>query len=90
MHENCWEIKQCGREADGKNAHLGICSAYLATPYDKLNHGKNGGRMCWYVTGTVCNDELQGNYTQKRMLCLSCEVYKRIKTEEKHKFLLTF
>ena len=28
MVQNCWELKNCGRELRGKNSHLGVCPAY--------------------------------------------------------------
>lgn len=87
MYKNCWELKECGRGPGGENAHLGVCPVFKATQYDNINHGKNGGRMCWFITGTFCGGELQGTYSQKKMTCITCQVFKQIKEEEKHDFL---
>lgn len=89
MNDNCWEIKQCHREPGGENAHLGVCPVFLATSYDGINHGKLAGRMCWFVSGTFCNGEVQGTFAQKKLSCMTCEVYKQIKQEEKHDFMVT-
>ncbi len=80
---NCWEIKKCGRELNGANsAELGVCPASIDTPCDGLNGGKNGGRICWAVTGTFSDGEVQGTFAQKEVTCTSCEVYKRVMEEE--------
>lgn len=81
--QNCWEIKKCGREPGGAKAHeLGVCPATTDTSSDGLNGGKNGGRICWAVTGTFCDGEMQGSFAQKEVTCTSCDVYKRIREEE--------
>ena len=89
MNENCWDIKNCGREPNGKNAHLGVCPVFYATSYDGINHGKLGGRMCWFISGTFCNGEVQGTFAHKKLSCMTCEVYKKIKQEENHDFMVT-
>lgn len=89
MYENCWEIKNCGREPGGEYEHFGVCPVFDATQYNNINHGKNGGRMCWFITGTLCGGEIQGTYTQKKKICITCNVYKQIKEEENHDFLIT-
>ena len=81
--QNCWEIKKCGREPGGAKVHeLGVCPATTDTSCDRLNGGKNGGRICWAVTGTFCDGEMQGSFAQKEVTCTSCDVYKRIREEE--------
>jgi hypothetical protein len=80
---NCWEIKKCGREAGGtKTAELGICPAASDTSSNGINSGKNGGRICWAVAGTFCGGKVQGDFAQKQVSCMSCEVFKKIKIEE--------
>ncbi len=81
---NCWEMLQCGREVNGVNAsQMGVCPANTDTSADGLNSGKNGGRICWAISGTFCGGEKQGTFAQKKMSCMSCEVYKRVQSEEK-------
>ena len=65
--ENCWEIKNCGREAGGaKVAELGECIAST----ERLGHS------CWAVAGTLCGGEVQGSVKDKLGNCLTCEVYR--------------
>lgn len=87
---NCWEIKRCGREPGGsKTAELGVCPAPLAQQYHGVNGGRNGGRFCWFVTGTFCGGKVQGTFAQKRASCLSCEFLQKVREEEKQAFVLT-
>jgi len=89
MVKNCWELKNCGREENGKNTEMGICPAFSEAQYKGINNGKNGGRFCWYVSGTFCKGEVQGSFAQKRLSCITCEVFKQIKSEEKDNFVLS-
>ncbi|MBI5409060.1 MAG: hypothetical protein HZA14_06810 [Nitrospirae bacterium] len=80
---NCWEIKKCGREPGGaKSKEMGICPAVTEVSCNGLNNGKNAGRICWAVAGTFCGGKVQGDFAQKSVSCMSCEVFKLIKTEE--------
>ncbi|MBI5640298.1 MAG: hypothetical protein HZA17_07735 [Nitrospirae bacterium] len=76
---NCWEFKKCGSES---KKGLGICPAFTETKAHRLNRGKNGGRICWAVTGTHCNGEKQGTYAQKVLLCSDCDFRRKVKDEE--------
>ena len=80
---NCWEYKGCGRETGGINAfQFGVCSAARQTETHGLNHGHNGGRICWAVTGTLCGGKVQGTHAEKRASCLSCDFFKTVQKEE--------
>lgn len=80
---NCWELKKCGREPGGvKSAELGVCVAAEDTAVNGINSGRNGGRICWAVTGTLCGGKVQGSFAEKRLSCMSCEVFGQIKEEE--------
>jgi hypothetical protein len=81
--ENCWEIKKCGREKGGKmSAEMGVCPAADDSACNGINSGKNGGRICWAVAGTFCGGKVQGDFAQKSVSCMSCEVFKQVKSEE--------
>lgn len=83
MKKNCWEIKKCGREPKGENVkELGVCPASIDKSSNDLNGGKNGGRICWAITGTFCGGEVQGTFAQKELSCISCEVYQTVNKEE--------
>lgn len=80
---NCWEIKKCGRGPGGDNhSELGICPAATEISCNGINNGKNAGRLCWAIAGTFCGDKIQGDFAQKSVSCMSCEVFKQVKTEE--------
>jgi hypothetical protein len=70
MKANCWEVKKCGREAGGKNAReLGICPATTDTRLHGVHEGKNAGRACWILAGTLCGGKLQGSFGEKFKNC---------------------
>ena len=87
---NCWEHMKCGREPGGnKVKELGICPAAIDTKYDGVNKGKNAGRFCWAVAGTMCNGEIMGYYANKFFKdCLRCPFYKIVEEEEGRFFIL--
>ncbi|MBI5643486.1 MAG: hypothetical protein HY954_08435 [Deltaproteobacteria bacterium] len=86
---NCWEAKQCGREPGGaKVSELGVCPACTDGASNKLNGGKNGGRLCWAITGSFCGGKVQGTFAQKKLTCMSCDFYKLVKTAEGKDFAL--
>ena len=81
--KNCWELKQCGREPGGsKAADLGVCPAATDISANGTNHGLNGGRICWAVAGTFCGGRVQGDFAQKQVSCMACEVFRQVRTEE--------
>ncbi len=80
---NCWEHKGCGREPGGsKVKDLGVCIAATETKLDGVHGGKNAGRACWAVAGTLCGGEVQGTYAEKMGNCKICDFYKAVFTEE--------
>ncbi len=81
---NCWEVIKCGREAGGEKAAIsGICPASIDTSVDGLNGGKNGGRICWAVSGTFCSKKkIQGLFAKTQLSCRSCIFFKKVKEEE--------
>ena len=83
MTENCWEYMKCGR--DGSN-NLGICPAVTEAKAHAVNRGKNGGRVCWAVSGTYCLGKVQGTYAQKVMICSDCDFRKKVQEEERGGF----
>ena len=76
-------MKKCGRQLGGeKTGDLGICPAASDSTVDGVNNGNNGGRICWAIAGTFCGGKVQGDFAQKSVSCMSCEVFKNIKSEE--------
>jgi len=81
--QNCWEFKKCGREVGGpKAAELGVCAAAKATKVNGIHGGKNGGRACWAVAGTLCGGKLQGTFATKISSCMACDFYRIVISEE--------
>jgi hypothetical protein len=88
--QNCWEFKKCGREQGGaKVSELGECPASVEKRTDGINNGKNGGRACWAISGTLCGGKVQGTYAAKEGNCLNCEFYQIVQKEEKPEFKTT-
>jgi len=80
---NCWEFKKCGREPGGaKSTELGVCPAATEIKVANVNGGKNGGRCCWVIAGTLCGGKVQGSFALKYSNCVMCEFYKKVGVEE--------
>lgn len=80
---NCWEVKLCGRQPGGEKANeLGVCPAATDEKNDAMNNGKNGGRICWAITGTFCGGKVQGTFAQKQGSCMICNFMQTVKKEE--------
>lgn len=80
---NCWEFKHCGREAGGiRSAESGICPASTCTKADRINYGRNGGRICWAITGTLCRGKPERDQNGKWAGCIGCDFYRLVQSEE--------
>lgn len=80
---NCWEYRQCHRQPGGTKAiSAGVCPAATDTTFDGMNRGKNAGRICWAVRGTLCDCNVSGNYSEKREKCMNCTFFRRVQAEE--------
>ena len=87
---NCWEHKKCGREPYGaKSKEFGVCPASTEARLDSVHEGKNGGRSCWIVAGSLCGGEIQGSFAQKFHNCRDCDFYGAVKKEERGGFELS-
>lgn len=86
---NCWDIKRCGRESGGKNSTtLGVCPAATAETCHGRNGGTNGGRYCWRIAGTMCDEDTQGTFATKVETCGNCDVFQAVIREEGVHFVL--
>jgi signal transduction histidine kinase len=80
---NCWEDKRCGCEPGGAAAQeRGVCPAATDTTCDGINGGRNAGRFCWVIGGTLCDGEVQGSLEEKTERCQRCSFFRRVKYEE--------
>jgi hypothetical protein len=81
--QNCWEYKKCGREPGGvKVTELGVCPASTEVKAHGSNQGKNGGRACWAIAGTLCGGKVQGAFATKLTNCMQCQFYQLVGQEE--------
>jgi hypothetical protein len=80
---NCWEFKDCGREPGGAHAgDLGVCPAAELKAADGLHGGRNGGRACWGIVGTLCAGEVQDSMAAKLRNCVGCDFHRAVEAEE--------
>lgn len=80
---NCWEYKKCGRQPDGPKAHeFGVCPAAVEEQLHGAHGGKNAGRACWVVAGSLCGGKIQGTYARKLLNCWRCEFMNSVKLDE--------
>lgn len=87
--QNCWEDLKCGREPGGANCEsLGICPASQPGEGEGTNEGKNRGRICWQITGTLCSGKVQGTFAKKQLTCFDCKFFKKVREEEGENFCL--
>ena len=87
---NCWEIKKCGRETGGIKVHeLGVCPASAEEKLDGVHGGKNAGRACWVIAGSMCGGKVQGTFAHKYGNCVICDFFRQIKGEEGSDFTLS-
>jgi len=81
--QNCWDFKKCGRQLGGeKTKELGVCPAAVETKLTSIHNGKNGGRVCWLLAGTLCGGKVQGTFASKLANCMQCDFYKLVMSEE--------
>jgi len=87
---NCWEFKKCGRETGGAKANeLGVCPATTVTDLDGVHGGKNSGRACWIIAGSMCGGKIQGTFAEKYHNCKICDFYEKVRDEEGAHFELS-
>lgn len=84
---NCWEYMHCGREPNGRRIGTqGVCQAALEHAASDMHGGKNGGRVCWAVSGTLCGGCVQGSFACKIKDCMQCDFYNLVQKEEDEVF----
>jgi hypothetical protein len=80
---NCWEFKKCGRQQFGEKAkEFGVCPAAIEKRTDGVNGGKNGGRCCWALAGTLCGGKVQGSFVSKAGNCMRYDFFRLVSQEE--------
>lgn len=80
---NCWEFMECGRQLGGsKVRYLGVCPVSREMKLNNVHGGRNAGRACWVVAGSLCGGARQGSFTDKFISCEKCTFYQQVKKEE--------
>jgi hypothetical protein len=83
MKLNCWEHKKCGRQPGGhKVQELGVCPVPVNQDLSGAHDGKNAGRACWAIAGSLCGGKIQGVYAKKLDNCWRCDFMNMVKKEE--------
>ena len=87
---NCWEFMRCERQPGGLLAEgRGVCPAAIDTTHDGKNSGKNAGRYCWKIAGTLCEGKAVGSFAAMIKNCGSCcHFYQKVKMEEGRNYIL--
>ncbi len=86
---NCWEHMSCGRQPGGLHEdEFGPCPAATDSTCDGVNGGRNAGRFCWAVPGTMCCGKIDGTYEEKIKRCRGCSFFQLIKAQEGYHFQL--
>jgi hypothetical protein len=80
MKKNCWEVKNCIDPTS--------CPVFNEKRLDGTHGGKNAGRCCWVVAGTLCFGKPSGQYAQKMGGCVKCDFYHSVQLEEARNFSL--
>ena len=84
--QNCWESKQCGRGPDVQQTDpQKTCPAATEKRLDGIHDGKNSGRACWAVAGTLCGGKTQGTHATKQKVCQKCDFYQQVAEQERDK-----
>ncbi len=87
---NCWEFKGCERQPGGKKVEqFGVCPATTDERLHSVHGGKNAGRACWILAGTMCGGKVQGTFAQKYENCELCDFFKTVKEEEGSEYELS-
>ena len=60
--KSCWVVKKCPPERKKQ------CPAWEF----------QAGKLCWFISGTICEGEVQQNWEEKMKICRSCEILKSL------------
>ncbi len=88
---NCWEYMLCGREVGGSRVdEEGVCPAATDKRLTGIHKGKNGGRSCWVVAGSISKGIVECTFAGRgKYFCGQCDFYNFVKAEEGSKLLPT-
>ena len=58
----CWDMQDCPKEVKEN------CPAWEF----------GSGHLCWFISGTICQGEVQGDWETKMKICRECQVFRSI------------
>lgn len=82
--KNCWEFVNC--ESGKKRMRfrkVPVCPVRNEKRLNGIHGGKNAGRACWVVAGTLCNGQVQGAFEEKCENCFACNFYRYVMNQER-------
>ncbi len=76
---NCWEYKQCRRHPGGYlSLQQGVCPASTEEEFNGVNHGINGGRICWAISGSFRESEPTCQILENIDNCIECDFFVKV------------
>lgn len=87
MKKNCWEFMKCGRQYGGKESGGSPCPASTTIRLDTVHGGKNAGRACWVIAGSMSGQAPVGKFTIINGNCSNCQFYLTVREEEGEGFI---
>lgn len=88
--QDCWEFMECGRGPGSvRESRTTQCPASRDSRLHGTHGGRNAGRACWVVAGTMCGDTAAGTFASKFRNCRQCPFYALVKSEERPDFKLS-
>ncbi len=84
---NCWEVKGCGFERTKPGQP--VCPAVTCEIADGFLGGKNGGRACSFIPGTLCDGAGLCSVEDKAEHCTQCRFFRDLKENYRAVFNVT-
>lgn len=78
---NCWEFMRCGKEVIGGQAGEPPCPAATCRSASGIHYGRNAGRACWAIDGTLCTGTAM-TVAEKTRDCMTCAFFHLVHQEE--------
>jgi hypothetical protein len=83
---NCWDFRKCGRETGGiREPKSGVCAAATEEKFDRINRGRNGGRVCWLIRQMLSERKHKG---VGMMNCCRCDFFRLVEKQEGPNFFV--
>jgi len=85
---NCWEFHGCDVEPISDYViDFRVCAATWTEEMHGVHGGKNAGRACWAVVGSMCGLHNSDRTCMHAATCEECDFYKLVREEEGDAFI---